>query len=207
MVNVDDVADPEWNDHPYDNLVLKEEQKTLLMAFADNQVRNTGFDDFVKHKGKSSRRNEVSTANCNVIGEGTIILLAGPPGVGKTLTSEAGEWPNPQYVLSGDGKADSETVAEKSRVPLYMLSAGELGSRPEDLEAGLKRALTCCQLWHAVLLIDEADVFMESRSSNNLIRNELVSSKSHTHPAHSKYTHTMIQSSLESSSTTKVCYS
>jgi hypothetical protein len=51
MVNVDDVADPEGNDHPYDNLVLKEEQKTLLMAFADNQVRNTGFDDFVKHKG------------------------------------------------------------------------------------------------------------------------------------------------------------
>ncbi|KAL1599765.1 hypothetical protein SLS60_007569 [Paraconiothyrium brasiliense] len=138
LVNVDDIRDPEWNDHPYDNLVLKEEQKTLLMAFADNQVRNTGFDDFVKHKG-----------------EGTIILLAGPPGVGKTLTSEA--------------------VAEKSRVPLYMLSAGELGSRPEDLEAGLKRALTCCQLWGAVLLIDEADVFMESRSSNNLIRNELVS--------------------------------
>lgn len=26
-----------------------------------------------------------------VIGEGTIILLAGPPGVGKTLTSEAGK--------------------------------------------------------------------------------------------------------------------
>lgn len=58
-----------------------------------------------------------------------------------------------------------------------MLSAGELGSRPSDLEAGLKRALTCCQLWDAVLLIDEADVFMESRSSNNLVRNELVSSK------------------------------
>ncbi|KAJ4354401.1 uncharacterized protein N0V89_006137 [Didymosphaeria variabile] len=116
LVNVDDIRDPEWNDHPYDNLVLKEEQKTLLMAFADNQVRNTGFDDFVKHK-----------------------------------------------------------VAEKSRVPLYMLSAGELGSKPNDLEAGLKRALTCCQLWGAVLLIDEADVFMESRSSNNLIRNELVS--------------------------------
>ena len=154
LVNVDDIHDPEWNDHPYDNLVLKEEQKKLLMAFADNQVRNTGFDDFVKHKG-----------------EGTIILLAGPPGVGKTLTSEA--------------------VAEKSRVPLYMLSAGELGSRPDDLEAGLKRALTCCQLWGAVLLIDEADVFMESRSSNNLIRNELVSSKSDSfiNSMHSSLTH------------------
>ncbi|KAJ4300797.1 hypothetical protein N0V90_002885 [Kalmusia sp. IMI 367209] len=116
QVNVDDIRDPDWNDHPYDNLVLREEQKKLLMAFADNQIRKTGFDDFVKHK-----------------------------------------------------------VAEKSRVPLYMLSAGELGSRPDDLEAGLKRALTCCQLWGAVLLIDEADVFMESRSSNNLIRNELVS--------------------------------
>jgi DNA polymerase III delta prime subunit len=92
LVNVDDVQDPQWNDHPYDNLVLNEEQKTLLMAFADNQNRNTGFDDFVKHKGKMCPiRGKQPDANNANPGEGTIILLAGPPGVGKTLTSEAGE--------------------------------------------------------------------------------------------------------------------
>jgi len=107
------------------------------MAFADNESRSTGFDDFIQHKG-----------------EGIIILLCGPPGVGKTLTAEA--------------------IAEKSRVPLYMLSAGELGSTPKALESALNNALMCCQLWGAMLLLDEADVFLEARSSNSLERNELV---------------------------------
>jgi SpoVK/Ycf46/Vps4 family AAA+-type ATPase len=55
-----------------------------------------------------------------------------------------------------------------------MLSAGELGSTPATLESALKNALTCCQLWGAMLLLDKADVFLEARSSNSLERNELV---------------------------------
>lgn len=58
QVNVDDIRDPDWNDHPYDNLVLRNEQKTLLMAFADKKDRNTGFDDFVKHKGMSDANHQ-----------------------------------------------------------------------------------------------------------------------------------------------------
>jgi hypothetical protein len=69
-------------------------------------------------------------------------------------------------------------VAEESRVPLYMLSAGDLGTTPETVESALNNALECCQLWDAVLLLDEADVFLESRDSNSLERNELVSSAS-----------------------------
>lgn len=65
-----------------------------------------------------------------------------------------------------------------------MMSAGELGSTSDELEAALKNAFTCCQLWGAVLLLDEADVFMETRSSNNLQRNELVSSKRFLSPTH-----------------------
>ncbi|KAI1345697.1 P-loop containing nucleoside triphosphate hydrolase protein [Xylaria sp. FL0043] len=37
------------------------------------------------------------------------------------------------------------------------------------------KALECCQLWDAVLLLDEADVYLEARGSNSLTRNELVS--------------------------------
>ena len=69
------------------------------------------------------------------------------------------------------------TVAEKSRIALYVLGAGELGSDSERLEAAPTAALTCCQLWGAALLIDEADVFLETREPNSLERNELVASK------------------------------
>jgi len=68
-------------------------------------------------------------------------------------------------------------VAEKHRIPLYILSASDLGTSPDKVEAGLTTALECCRLWDAVLLLDEADVFLEARDSASLDRNELVSSK------------------------------
>ncbi|KAF2176932.1 P-loop containing nucleoside triphosphate hydrolase protein [Zopfia rhizophila CBS 207.26] len=136
--NVEDVEDVKWNYSPYDNLVLPEGEKELVLAFADrSQHGKQDFDDFVSDKGR-----------------GILILLCGPPGVGKTLTAEA--------------------VAQKSCVPLYTLSASELGTGPGNVEKALMKALKCCQLWNAVLLIDEADVYLEARDSTNLDRNELV---------------------------------
>ena len=88
-------------------------------------------------------------------GKGLIGLLVGPPGVGKTLTAEA--------------------VAEEVRRPLYVLSSGELGSSPEQIELNLKRALELAQTWGAVLLLDEADVFLSKRSSHDLIQTAIVS--------------------------------
>ncbi|KAI1737685.1 P-loop containing nucleoside triphosphate hydrolase protein [Xylaria scruposa] len=66
-------------------------------------------------------------------------------------------------------------LAENSKVPLYVLRAGDLGSTPEKLEPALESALACCQLWGALLLLDEADVFLQCRGSDNMERNELVS--------------------------------
>ncbi|OAL30957.1 hypothetical protein AYO22_01252 [Fonsecaea multimorphosa] len=58
-------------------------------------------------------------------------------------------------------------------IPLTNLH--DLGISPEKIEAGLSKALECCQLWDAILLLDEADVFLEARYCNSLDRNELVS--------------------------------
>ena len=69
-------------------------------------------------------------------------------------------------------------MAEKSHVPLYILSASDLGTSPEKVDEGRLKALECCRLWDAVLLLDEADVFLEARDSTSLDRNELVSSTS-----------------------------
>ena len=57
------------------------------------------------------------------------------------------------------------------------MSAGTLGTQPKEVEAALDRALDLCNLWHAMLLLDEADVFLGARSIVDLARNELVSGK------------------------------
>jgi hypothetical protein len=68
-------------------------------------------------------------------------------------------------------------VAEKLKVPVYTLSAGELGSVAANVESALVSAMTKCARWNAVLLLDECDVFLEKRELNSLKRNELVSSQ------------------------------
>lgn len=59
-----------------------------------------------------------------------------------------------------------------------MMSAGDLGLSSSDVESSLSNVLEMCTKWNAVLLIDEADVFLEQRSAHDLERNKLVSSKS-----------------------------
>lgn len=133
------VKEIEWQTDAFDRLVLPKNQKELILGFTESQrkFRDT-FDDVIEGKGK-----------------GMIILLCGPPGVGKTLTSES--------------------VAEEMKVPLYMMSAGDLGFDPRKVETKLQDILEMCSRWNAVLLLDEADVFLEQRSLHELERNKLVS--------------------------------
>ena len=66
-------------------------------------------------------------------------------------------------------------VAEEMKAPLYMMSAGDLGLSSEQVETSLSNVLEMATKWNAVLLLDEADVFLEQRSSHDLERNKLVS--------------------------------
>ena len=88
-------------------------------------------------------------------GRGLVAVLHGPPGTGKTLTAEG--------------------IAELLRCPLYMVSAGELGTHPRELEMELNKILDIAHSWGAVLLLDEADVFLEKRTIQDIHRNALVS--------------------------------
>ncbi|KAL8827533.1 MAG: hypothetical protein Q9170_006975, partial [Blastenia crenularia] len=133
------VSDIRFNDRAFERLVLPNDHKELLLALVESQMANKEtFDDIIQGKGK-----------------GMIVLLSGPPGVGKTLTAES--------------------VSENIRAPLYMMSAGDLGLTSSDVESSLSNVLEMCTKWNAVLLIDEADVFLEQRSVNDLQRNKLVS--------------------------------
>ncbi|KAI1646660.1 uncharacterized protein F4817DRAFT_316662 [Daldinia loculata] len=88
-------------------------------------------------------------------GKGLVAVLHGPPGTGKTLTAEG--------------------ISELLKCPLYMVSAGDLGTDSRYLEAELQKILDICHAWGAILLLDEADVFLEKRNMHDIHRNALVS--------------------------------
>lgn len=77
---------------------------------------------------------------------GTTVLCAGPAGVGKTLTAEV--------------------YSEIIRRPLYRVHSGQLGLNVAAMETALKDVLTRAQRWGAVMLIDEADVYIKRRDDN-----------------------------------------
>jgi len=110
---ISSITDITWDEDAFDSLVAPQGQKDLILSFAESQVKNNEqFDDFVQGKGK-----------------GIIMLLAGPPGVGKTLTAES--------------------VAEALRAPLYSIGAADLGSKPVKLENKLHDILEMCSKWNA----------------------------------------------------------
>jgi SpoVK/Ycf46/Vps4 family AAA+-type ATPase len=88
-------------------------------------------------------------------GEGLIILLHGGPGTGKTLTAES--------------------VAEYAELPLYRVTCGDIGTDPESVEKYLDSVLFIGSTWGCVVLLDEADVFLEERTKQDMQRNALVS--------------------------------
>ncbi|KAF9487583.1 P-loop containing nucleoside triphosphate hydrolase protein [Pleurotus eryngii] len=87
-------------------------------------------------------------------GHGLVINLFGPPGVGKTFSAEA--------------------TSEHVKRPLYIVGGGDLGTKAADLDAALERIFDVATAWKAIVLIDEADVFLEQRSLHDLERNAMV---------------------------------
>lgn len=84
---------------------------------------------------------------------GTTVLCSGPAGVGKTLTAEV--------------------YAEIIGRPLYRVHSGQLGLNVAEMEKNLKDVLIRAQRWGAVMLIDEADVYIKRRD-DNLTMNAVV---------------------------------
>lgn len=84
---------------------------------------------------------------------GTAVLCFGAAGLGKTLTAEV-------Y---------SEVVGR----PLYRVHAGQLGTTIETVETTLEATLRRAERWGAVLLLDEADVYIRRRD-NDMDHNAVV---------------------------------
>ena len=58
-----------------------------------------------------------------------------------------------------------------------VLTSSDIGTDPNNVEKKLTKNFKTAKSWGAVLLIDEADVFMERRTTADLTRNSLVAGK------------------------------
>jgi SpoVK/Ycf46/Vps4 family AAA+-type ATPase len=65
-------------------------------------------------------------------------------------------------------------VAELTHKPLYSIGAGELGSMAEFAEPVLRQIFDRATEWGAVLLLDEADLFLTKRTQDDMKRNAFV---------------------------------
>ncbi|KAI1454557.1 P-loop containing nucleoside triphosphate hydrolase protein [Annulohypoxylon moriforme] len=88
-------------------------------------------------------------------GQGRIFLLHGSPGVGKTCTAEC--------------------VAELTHRPLLSLTSGDLSTNSYQVEKNLEYFLQLGERYGAMVLLDEADVYLEARRAKDIARNGLVS--------------------------------
>ncbi|PVH88747.1 P-loop containing nucleoside triphosphate hydrolase protein, partial [Cadophora sp. DSE1049] len=89
-------------------------------------------------------------------GKGLVFLLYGRPGLGKTLTAGI-------------------DCCRVYKDPLYSITSGELGTEVAQTDFQLRTIFARAKVWDAIVLLDEADVFLAQRSATDLKRNAYVS--------------------------------
>ncbi|ATZ58271.1 CND8 [Botrytis cinerea B05.10] len=145
-LDVDCCQSPKFYTSAIENLVLPNEKQEMIKALVHKYTSS-------KKAGRSE-----TTWSADPIpnkGEGQIFLLHGPPGAGKTYTAEC--------------------VAEFTSRPLLSLTCGDIGTDEFRVEESLSKWFKLAEIWGAVMLIDEADVYLERREVSELTRNGLVS--------------------------------
>ncbi|KAK7714996.1 hypothetical protein SLS64_003692 [Diaporthe eres] len=113
------------------------------------------YKDLIRALVSNQLESEKNTDLIEGKGNGLILLLHGGPGTGKTLTAES--------------------VAEIAEKPLYRVTCGDVGTKAEEVEKYLESVLYLGKLWGCVVLLDEADIFLQQRNLEDLQRNALVS--------------------------------
>lgn len=133
-VHVSSVTEYVYDTEARDSLSLPVAHGALIDTLLTDRV--SAFKDIVKNKSG-----------------GTVVLLQGSPGTGKTLTAEI--------------------YAESLQRPLYSVQCSQLGIKIDEVEENLMTALARGRRWNAVMLLDESDVYVSQRG-NDLVQNAIV---------------------------------
>ncbi|KAK8867396.1 P-loop containing nucleoside triphosphate hydrolase protein [Apiospora arundinis] len=130
-----------------DTLVMPDDRKRMIKAIVQKHTS----------PASASAMPNTSTWGADFIqtkGEGQLFLLHGGPGVGKTYLTEC--------------------IAELINRPLLSLTCADFGIDEESMEERLSKWFKLAEHWGAVMLLDEADVWLERRMISDLKRNTLV---------------------------------
>jgi len=132
----------------FEDLVLPPGHKETVRALVANHSRSPNID-----VGKQKEERSIDLVRGK--GKGLVILLHGAPGVGKTSTAEC--------------------VADTTKRPLFPITCGDIGDTAADVEANLEKNFQLAHKWGCVLLLDEADIFLQKRDKTDIKRNAIVS--------------------------------
>ncbi|KAK0609206.1 ATP-dependent zinc metalloprotease FtsH [Lasiodiplodia hormozganensis] len=145
------MQDKKWVDLQVDNISEVKWDKRSFDNLAIAEENKKIIKALVLNKIERDKATDVVPGK----GNGLVILLHGGPGTGKTLTAES--------------------VADLAEKPLYRVTCGDIGTEPRKVEEYLENVFFLGKIWDCVVLLDEADVFLEQRSLSDLARNALVS--------------------------------
>lgn len=135
----------------FDNLRIHQDYKDIVRGLVMSHFQKKALERQYADAARGGPSQDLIQGK----GRGLVVLLHGAPGVGKTATAEA--------------------VAMENKKPLFVITCGDLGLTPKDVEASLKNVFRLAHLWDCVLLLDEADVFLSQRNNSSIQRNALVS--------------------------------
>lgn len=144
-VNVADMKAYVYDEEVQDKLVLPKSHVKLLDALVTDLDVMAGEDE----EAPTQKRSRIFQGKA----QSKVILLQGPPGVGKTLTAEV--------------------YSERIQRPLYEVACGQLGADPEEMEKRLGDILARSYALNAPLLLNEADVFIRKRG-NDFDQNAII---------------------------------
>jgi hypothetical protein len=153
-------------DKPERRVLLPVHTYVLVFSLRDHEYLTTHITNLTPYKYDASLRNKLVLPQGNKIlidaltgdsvtnrsdiiqgkARGVIILCSGLPGTGKTLTGEV--------------------YAELIQCPLYIVQCSQLGTDEGELEKELAKVLNRATRWGAILLIDEADVYIHERGDD-----------------------------------------
>jgi hypothetical protein len=152
--NIEIVQDIEWDGTCLPKLQINPTTRDFLACLvAKHAEAGHQMKDVINEKGK-----------------GLTFLFHGPPGCGKSLT--AGKLNIAFCVRSSDHH--TEILAEHTKMPLLRITSGDLGTKAGEAERKIQEAFRLASAWKAIILLDEADVFLAKRKTGDIGRNAFV---------------------------------
>lgn len=143
------------NDKKWSIVKLSDLHETVYQESAyDNVVMDPKVKEFIRILASTQDKNTFKDIITNKEG-GCIFLLIGNAACGKSSSAEA--------------------IAEVLHKPLYKITSGELGNSVWEMEDKLKDILLDAKRWNAIVLIDEADIYLQNRKDKDLYNNAMVS--------------------------------